>query len=70
MALYYRDKPAGPTRILYVYLAVLCVALVTIAGASAIWLTTDNSGTNAIATDPQSTTHRHRSLLVEHRRHR
>jgi hypothetical protein len=40
---------------LLTYIAVLLVAVVIIAGASAIWLSTDNSGTNSLATDSQST---------------
>lgn len=38
-----------------VYLAVLAVVLVIVAGASVIWMSTDNSGTNFLASDPQST---------------
>jgi uncharacterized membrane protein YhhN len=49
------DRYPTSHRPVYVYVAVLLVAMVIIAGASAIWLSTDNSGTNFLATDPQST---------------
>jgi hypothetical protein len=55
MALYYRDPARRPSRLGYAYLAVLLAALVIVAGAYTIWLTTDTSGTNMLATDPQST---------------
>jgi hypothetical protein len=38
-----------------IYLAILAVAAILIGGASAIWLATDDSGTNVLATDPSST---------------
>ena len=51
------DPTRGPprTRQLLAYVAVLLAAAFIIAGASAIWLSTDNSGTNSLATDSQST---------------
>jgi len=55
MALYYRDQPEGPPRFIYVYLAVLFVVFVIVVGASAIWLTTDNSATNVLEADSRST---------------
>ena len=38
------------------YLAILLVAILIIAGASTIWLTTDDSATNVLASDPQAVT--------------
>jgi hypothetical protein len=55
MVAYDRYTAAPRTRPLLVYVAVLLAAALIIAGASAIWMSTDNSGTNSLATDPQST---------------
>jgi hypothetical protein len=56
MMAYDRYPAAAPrNRQLIAYVAVLIAAAFIIAGASAIWLSTDNSGTNSLATDPQST---------------
>jgi hypothetical protein len=38
------------------YLVVLIAALVIVAVGATIWLSTDNSGTNALATDEKATT--------------
>jgi hypothetical protein len=38
-----------------IYLTILGFVILIIAGASVIWITTDNSGTNVLASDPQST---------------
>jgi hypothetical protein len=39
-----------------VYLAVLIAALVIVAVGTTIWLSTDNSGTNLLATDEKAIT--------------
>jgi hypothetical protein len=39
-----------------VYLAVLIAALVIVAVGTTIWLSTDNSGTNSLATDEKAMT--------------
>jgi flagellar basal body-associated protein FliL len=39
-----------------IYLVVLIAALVIVAVGATIWLSTDNSGTNALATDEKATT--------------
>ena len=38
------------------YLAVLILALVIVVAATTMWLSTDDSGTNALATDEKSVT--------------
>jgi hypothetical protein len=40
---------------LYVYVAGLIVVIVIVVSTFTIWQSTDTSGTNALATDPQST---------------
>lgn len=55
MAVYDQRRPSSATRPLYVYIAVLLVILVMLAGGATMWSTTDNSGTNALSGDPQST---------------
>ena len=54
MVAYDPPRAAPRTRQILAYVAVLLAAAFII-GASAIWLSTDNSGTNSLATDPQST---------------
>jgi len=39
-----------------IYMAVLIAALVIVAVGAAIWLSTDNSGTNSLATDEKAMT--------------
>ena len=51
MVVYDPSRAAPRTRQLLAYVAVLLAAAFIIAGASAIWLSTDNSGTNSLATD-------------------
>jgi hypothetical protein len=49
--------PASPSTgrtPVFVYLAVLLVAILIIAGGSTIWLSTGTSGTNSLASDPQA----------------
>ena len=41
-------------RLAGIYLAVLLVALVIVAIGASIWLSTDNSGTNVLATDEKA----------------
>ena len=41
-------------RLAGIYLAVLLVALVIVAIGATIWLSTDNSGTNVLATDEKA----------------
>lgn len=55
MALGERTRASRPSRALSIYLGVLGLVFLIIAGASIIWRSTDNSGTNMLATDPQST---------------
>ena len=55
MALSERTRASRPSRALSIYLGVLGLAFLIIAGASIIWRSTDNSGTNMLATDPQAT---------------
>ena len=40
-----------------IYLAVLVIALVIVAAGATIWLSTDTSGTNALATDEKAISH-------------
>jgi hypothetical protein len=56
MAVSDQGRSPSAARPLFVYLAVMFVILVLIAGGTSIWLTTDNSGTNALSSDSQSTT--------------
>jgi len=48
-----RSSPIA--RPLSIYLAVLGFVLLIVAGASFIWMATDNSGTNFLASDPEAT---------------
>ena len=55
MAVFDQGRSQSAARPLHVYVGVLLVILVMIAGAATIWSTTDNSATNALSSDPQST---------------
>ena len=50
------SSPSTGRTPVFVYLAVLLVAILIVAGGSTIWLSTDNSGTNVLASDPQAIT--------------
>ena len=49
------SSSSGRTPV-FVYLAVLLITILIVAGGSTIWLSTDTSGTNVLASDPQSVT--------------
>ena len=49
-------RRAFAARPLYAYIAALLVILVILAGAATMWSATDNSGTNVLSGDSQSTT--------------
>jgi hypothetical protein len=49
-------SPSTGRTPVFVYLAILLVAILIIAGGSTIWLSTDTSGTNVLASDPQAIT--------------
>jgi hypothetical protein len=55
MALNDHRRSSPTVRSVSIYLAVLGFVLLIIASASVIWTSTDNSGTNFLASDPEST---------------
>ncbi len=57
MAIYDRGLPPTGNKdrsVVLAYLAILLVALVIIAAGTTMWLSTDNSATNVLASDPQA----------------
>jgi hypothetical protein len=55
MALNDHRRSSPVLRSVSIYLTVLGFVLLIVAGASVIWMSTDNSGTNFLASDPEST---------------
>lgn len=49
-----REHMAGSDRKAGIYFGVLLVALVIVAIGATLWLSTDNSGTNLLATDEKA----------------